>query len=99
MRKSILKTLAASVAAVALAASLGASPVLARGGGGGHGGGGHFGSGAFVGGGLAGGGFHSAGGWNRGYHGHTPFYRGYNACVVNPSSLGPNPQNTWPYTC
>ena len=80
MRNSTWKAVTASLAAVALVVSLGASsPVLARGGGGGHGGGGFGGGGhAFSGGGFragggfggghafAGSGFHEAGGFHPG---------------------------------
>ena len=96
MRNSTLKAVTASLAAVAMIVSLGTSPVLARGGGGG----GHFGGGGFhVGGGfggashlgggdLGGGGFHVGGGFHpggqmySGLHGHRRFYGGYNACVT-----------------
>jgi hypothetical protein len=73
MRNSTLKAVTASLAAVAMIVSLGASPVLARGGsgGGGHGGAG-FGAGGFGGGGHfggdlpGGGGFHAGGGFHPG---------------------------------
>jgi hypothetical protein len=76
MRNSTSKGVAASLAVVALVASLGTSPVLARGGGGhggGFGGGGSFGGGSFGGGGIhmggggfGGGSFHPGGGFHPG---------------------------------
>jgi hypothetical protein len=92
MRKSTLKAVTASFAAVAAILSLGASPTLAAPGGGL--GGGHFGGdGMFTGGGFAGGGFHSGGSWNGGLHGYSRFERGYNACVVNPYGPTSNPSS------
>jgi hypothetical protein len=77
MRNSTLKAVAASFAAVAVVASLGTSPVLARGGGGG--------------GGLGGGGMHVGGGFHPGgrlagsFHGSRRFYGGvYNTCAAEP---------------
>ncbi len=93
MRNSTLKTVGASLAAVAVIVSLGTSPVLARGGGG-HGdfggGGIHFGGGGF----HSGGGYHMGGTWNGGYHARNHYYSGYGACTVNPVN-----QLTYPYTC
>jgi hypothetical protein len=99
MRNSTLKGVAASLAAVALVASLGTSPVLARGGGGhggGFGGGGiHMGGGGFGGGGFhPGGGYRVGGGWHGGYHGDNRYYGGYNACTNNLLD-----QLTYPYSC
>ena len=92
MRNSTLGAITASVAAVAMIVSLGTSPVLARGGGGG----GHGGGGARVGGGgfHAGGGFHPGGhmyahGYHRGYYGGGYDGGGYygGACAANPIPL------------
>jgi hypothetical protein len=108
MRNSTLKGIAASIAAVALVASLGTSPVLARGGGGGGGHGGGFGGGGSFGGGgihmggggFGGGGFHPGGGyrvgggWHGGYHGDNRYYGGYNACTNNLLD-----QLIYPYSC
>lgn len=95
MRNSTLNAVTASFAAVAMIVSLGTSPVLARGGGGGmgafHGGGG--GMGGFHG----GGGFHSRSAWNGGFHGHRGYVGGYDACMVNPYYQWRN--STYPYTC
>ena len=93
MRTSTFSKITASFAALAVIASLGTSPVLARGGGGGghFGGGGTFiGGGGFHAGGFGGGGFHPGGRMYGGAYSHHPFYGGYNACVVNP-------YNQWPY--
>jgi hypothetical protein len=60
MRASIFNKCGASIAAVALGLALLATPVMARGGGGG---------GAFHGGGGGGGGFHGGGGGGGGFHG------------------------------
>ena len=94
MRNSPWRAIAASVAAVAMMVSLGTSPVLARGGGGGHGGGIHVGGGGFHGGGFhAGGGFHPGGrtfahGYHRGYYGGGYYGSGYyGACAANPVPL------------
>jgi hypothetical protein len=91
MRNSTLRAITASVAAVAMIVSVGTSPVLARGGGGGHAGGFHVGRGGFHGGGgfHAGGGFHPGGrtyahGYHRGYYGGG-YYGG--ACAANPIPL------------
>jgi hypothetical protein len=76
MRNSTLRAIAASIAAVAMIVSVGTSPVLARGGGGGHGGGGgiHVGGGGLHG----GGGFHSGGGFHPGGHTYAhDYHRGY----------------------
>jgi hypothetical protein len=101
MRTSTFRKITASFAALAVIASLGTSPVLARGGGGG----GHFGGGGTF---IGGGGFHAGGFGGRGFHpggrmyggayNHHRFYGGYNACVVNPYNQWPN-QYSWPYTC
>jgi hypothetical protein len=100
MHNSTSKTVAASLAALAVIVSLGTSPVLARGGGG-HGGGFGAGGGIHVGGGggafHGGGGFHPGGQMYSGYHGHNHFYGGYNACAVNPFNQLVNP--TYPYSC
>jgi hypothetical protein len=77
MRNSTLRAITASVTAVAMIVSLGTSPVLARGGGGGHAGGIH----------VGGGGFHAGGhmyahGDHRGYYGG-----GYYGCAANPIPL------------
>jgi hypothetical protein len=85
MRNSTLRAITASVTAVAMIVSLGTSPVLARGGGGGHAGGIHVGGGGF----HAGGGFHPGGyagfhGYHRGYYGGG-YYGG--ACAANPIPL------------
>jgi hypothetical protein len=104
MRNSTFKTVAASLAALAVIISLGTSPVLARGGGG-HGGG--FGGGGFG----AGGGIHFGGGGTfhggeglhpggqiySGRHDHNHFYGGYYACTLNPLNQLVNP--TYPYPC
>jgi hypothetical protein len=93
MRASTFRKITASFAALAVIVSLGTSPVLARGGGGGghFGGGGTFiGGGGFHAGGFGRGGFHSGGRMYGGAYSHHPFYGGYNACVVNP-------YNQWPY--
>jgi hypothetical protein len=92
MRPSTFRKITASFAALAVIVSLGISPVLARGGGGG----GHMGGGTFVGGGgfhaggFGTGGFHSGGRMYGGAYSHHRFYDGYNACVVSP-------YNQWPY--
>jgi hypothetical protein len=92
MRNSTLRAITASVTAVAMVVSLGTSPVLARGGGGGHGGI-HVGGGGFHGGGFhGGGGFHAAGGfhrggyagYHRGYYGGGYYGGGYYACATDP---------------
>src|SRR5580704_16917965 len=93
MRTSTFRKITASFAALTVIVSLGTSPVLARGGGGG----GHFGGGGTF---IGGGGFHAGGFGGRGFHpggrmyggaySHHRFYGGYNACVVNPYSQ-------WPY--
>jgi hypothetical protein len=85
MRNSTLRAITASVAAVAMIVSLGTSPVLARGGGGGHAGGVRAGGGGF----HAGGGFHPGGhtyahDYHRGYYGGG-YYGG--ACAANPIPL------------
>jgi hypothetical protein len=101
MRNSTLRAITASVAAVAMIVSVGTSPVLARGGGGGHAGGVRAGSGGFHGGGgfHAGGGFHPGGrtyahGYHRGYYGGGYYGGGYygggyygGACAANPIPL------------
>ncbi len=104
MRNSTLNAVTASFAAVAMIVSLGTSPVLARGGGGGmgafHGGGGGMGGfhgGGGMGGFHGGGGFHSRSAWNGGFHGHRGYVGGYDACVVNPYYQWRN--STYPYTC
>ena len=90
MRNSTLRAITASVAAVAMIVSIGTSPVLARGGGGGHAGGFHVGGGGFhEGGGFHAGGFHPGGhtyarGYHRGYYGGG-YYGG--ACAANPIPL------------
>ena len=96
MRNSTLRAITASVAAVAMIVSVGTSPVLARGGGGGHAGGVRAGGVGFHGGGgfHAGGGFHPGGfhpgghtyahGYHRGYYGGG-YYGG--ACTANPIPL------------
>src|SRR5580693_8206971 len=101
MRTSTFRKITASFAALAVIVSLGTSPVLARGGGGG----GHFGGGGTF---IGGGGFHAGGFGGRGFHpggrmyggayNHHRFYGAYNACVVNPYNQWPN-QYSWPYTC
>jgi len=97
MRNSTLNAVTASFAAVAMIVSVGISPALARGGGGGgtgafHGGGFH------VGGGLhSGGGFHSDGAWSRGFHGYGGVLGGYNACMANPYNQFRN--STSLYSC
>src|SRR3984885_15209012 len=78
MRNSTLRAITASVAAVAMIVSVGTSPVLARGGGGGHAGGVRAGGGGF----HAGGGFHPGGrafsrGYHRGYYGGGYYGGGY----------------------
>jgi hypothetical protein len=95
MRNSTLRAITASVAAVAMIVSVGASPVLARGGGGGHAGGVRAGGGGF----HAGGGFHPGGrtyahGYHRGYYGGGYYGGGYygggyygGACAANPIPL------------
>ena len=113
MRNSTWKAVTVSFAAVALVVSLGtSSPVLARGGGGGHGGGGFGGGHSFSGGdragggfggrAFAGGGFHEGGGFHAGREGNHRFrgngrFDNYNACVVSPFYLFGNP--TYPYSC
>jgi len=93
MRNSTLRAITASVTAVAMIVSLGTSPVLARGGGGGHAGGIHVGGGFHAGGGLhPGGGFHPGGyaglhGYHRGYYGSGYYGGGYYACGINPVPL------------
>jgi hypothetical protein len=101
MRNSTLRAITASVAAVAMIVSVGTSPVLARGGGGGHAGGVRAGSGGFHGGGgfHAGGGFHPGGhtyahGYHRGYYGGGYYGGDYygggyygGACAANPIPL------------
>ena len=90
MRNSTLRAITASVAAIAMIVSVGTSPVLARGGGGGHAGGFHVGGGGFhEGGGFHAGGFHPGGhtyarGYHRGYYGGG-YYGG--ACAANPIPL------------
>jgi hypothetical protein len=93
MRASTFRKITAVFAALAVIVSLGTSPVLARGvGGGGHMGGGRtfIGGGGFHAGGFGRGGFHPGGRMYGGAYGHHRFYGGYNACVVNP-------YNQWPY--
>ena len=92
MRTSTCRKITASFAALAAIVFLGTSPVVARGGGGGHmGGGGTFiGGGGFHAGGFARGGFHSGGRMYGSAYSRHRFYGGYNACVVNP-------YNQWPY--
>jgi hypothetical protein len=100
LRTSTFRKITASFAALAVIVSLGTSPVLARGGGGG----GHFGGGTFIGGGgfhaggFGRGGFHPGGRMYGGAYSHHRFYGGYNACVVNPYYQWPN-QYSSPYTC
>jgi uncharacterized membrane protein len=82
MRNSTLRAITASVTAVAMIVSLGTSPVLARGGGGGHAGGIH----------VGGGGFHAGGhmyahGDHRGYYGGGYYGGGYYGCAANPIPL------------
>ena len=91
MRASTFRKITASFAALAVIVSLGTSPVLARGGGGG----GHFGGGGTF---IGGGGFHPGGRMYGGAYNHHRFYGAYNACVVNPYNQWPN-QYSWPYTC
>jgi hypothetical protein len=101
MHASTFRKITASFAALAVIVSLGTSPVLARGGGGGghFGGGGTFiGGGGFHAGGFGGGGFHPGGRMYGGAYSHHRFYGGYNACVVNPYYQWPN-QYSSPYTC
>jgi hypothetical protein len=90
MRNSTLRAITASVAAVAMIVSVGTSPVLARGGGGGHAGGVRASGGGFHG----GGGFHPGGrtyahGYHRGYYGGGYYGGGYygGACAANPIPL------------
>jgi hypothetical protein len=90
MRNSTLRAITASVAAIAMIVSIGTSPVLARGGGGGHAGGVRAGGGGF----HAGGGFHPGGrtyarGYHRGYYGGGYYGGGYygGACAANPIPL------------
>jgi hypothetical protein len=65
MRNSALKTVNASLAAFTVIVCLEISPMLARGGGGGH-----FSRGAAT---LPGGGFHSGGRWKAANHGNNRF--------------------------
>jgi hypothetical protein len=81
MRTSTFRKITTSLAALAVAVSLGASPVLARGGGGGGGhggggGGGHMGGGTFMGGGFGGGGFHGGGFGGGGFRAQGGFGEG-----------------------
>ena len=96
MRNSTLRAITASVAAVAMIISVGTSPVLARGGGGGHAGGVRAGGGGFhAGGGFhPGAGFHPSGrayahGYHRGYYGGGYYGGDYygGACAANPIPL------------
>ena len=88
MRNSTLRAITASVAAVAMIVSVGTSPVLARGGGGGHAGGVRAGGGGFH------GGHTYAHGYHRGYYGGGYYGGGYygggyygGACTANPIPL------------
>jgi hypothetical protein len=94
MRNSTLRAITASVAAVAMIVSVGTSPVLARGGGGGHAGGVRAGGGGFHGGGFHPGGRTYAHGYHRGYYGGGYYGGGYygggyygGACAANPIPL------------